>query len=503
MALIHLKKKLNKKNTSEKFTFSVWFKRRNLSKICSQKIICAGTSECNRTEIFLNTNDQVQIYSHFDNKLKGSITTSRHFKNTETWYNLVVTWDGKNAKLFVNGQQEFFDIVIKKMEEGQHNIGRQIEHKIGIQYDNKNQIFDGIIANIALITNDISSADKFGFFDSNLNIWKPKSLDNLLFGINGFYLKMDNYEKLGEDSSENKNNFENFALESSFRNFHADFKSLHKNENKSSLNKLRLKKPRLQKSNTNLEFSESLCIELNNINLEIPIRAGKIDNSQDSSNLGGHLKMRNNRLHSVKILNELNFKVNYGDRIGLIGSNGSGKSTLLKLIAGIYEPTSGILEVKGNVCSLLNASLGMNMDMNGIDNLYSIGLNFGLNKKIMDRSIDKLIKNTELGPFIHLPVKNYSSGMLLRLGFSVTMLLKPDILLLDEMIGAGDIKFAKKSIQQSKNFINRANVLILASHNFNLMKDLCNTGLYLEKGNLKYYGDLDVAYGMYISDNNI
>ena len=143
------------------------------------------------------------------------------------------------------------------------------------------------------------------------------------------------------------------------------------------------------------------------------------------------------------------------------------------------------------------------MDMNGIDNLYSIGLNFGLTKRTMDRSIDKLVKNTELGPFIHLPVKNYSSGMLLRLGFSVTMLLKPDILLLDEMIGAGDIKFAKKSIQQSKNFINRANVLILASHNFNLMKDLCNIGLYLEKGNLKYYGDLDVAYGMYISDNNI
>ncbi len=498
MALIHLKKKFKKKNNSEKFTFSVWFKRRSLSKVCSQKIICAGTTEINRTEISLNTNDQVQIYSYFDNKLKGNITTSRHFKNTETWYNLVITWDGKNANLFVNGQQEFFDIVIKKMEEGHHNIGKEIEHKIGIQYDNKNQIFDGIIANIALITKDILSADKFGFFDSNLNIWKPKRLDNLLFGVNGFYLKMDNYEKLGADSSQNKNNFENFALESSLSDLHADFKSLHKSENKNSSNKLRLKK-----SSTSLELSESKCIELNNINLEIPIKAGKIDNSQDGSNLGGHLKIRNNRLHSVKILNELNFKVNYGDRIGLIGSNGAGKSTLLKLIAGIYEPTSGTLEVKGNICSLLNASLGMNMDMNGIDNLYSIGLNFGLTKRTMDRSIDKLVKNTELGPFIHLPVKNYSSGMLLRLGFSVTMLLKPDILLLDEMIGAGDIKFAKKSIQQSKNFINRANVLILASHNFNLMKDLCNIGLYLEKGNLKYYGDLDVAYGMYISDNNI
>lgn len=242
-------------------------------------------------------------------------------------------------------------------------------------------------------------------------------------------------------------------------------------------------------------------IELNKVDLNIPlISVDRITFPKSSNNkVGGVLNSSNNIVTSVKALTNISLKFKSGDKVGLIGPNGAGKSCLLKLIAGVYSPTAGKIIVQGKIFPLLNSQVGMNLELTGLDNLKTIGLYFGLKKKIIEKSLNNLIDFTDLGDFIHLPAKKYSSGMLIRLGFAVTTLLNPEILLLDEMIAAGDMHFAEKASNKRNKIVEKSKIIILATHNIEMMKKICNKAIYMEHGKIIYSGKVNECFDLYRS----
>ncbi len=239
---------------------------------------------------------------------------------------------------------------------------------------------------------------------------------------------------------------------------------------------------------------------LKNVSLEIPILSNeriKITKNMPLNKLGGFFKTdTNNTVNAVKVLNNINLKIESGDKVGLIGPNGAGKSTLLKVLAQIYHPTTGSVEVNGTVCSILDTSLGMNQELSGMENMLLIGMYFGLKKSIIQKSIDDIVSFSELGEYIHLPVKRYSSGMKTRLSFSVTRIIKPDILLLDEVIGTGDMNFTEKA-NNNNDFFEAANIIVLATHNIKLMRRMCNKAIYFDQGNLIFSGKVLDCFDKY------
>lgn len=200
---------------------------------------------------------------------------------------------------------------------------------------------------------------------------------------------------------------------------------------------------------------------------------------------------------SVDALKGINLELQHGDRLALIGHNGAGKSTLLKVMAGIYEPTDGKIISRGSVASLLDINLGMNPESSGRENIYSRGMLLGLSKRQINDVIYEIIEFTELADFIDLPVRTYSSGMAVRLAFAISTAVKPEILLLDEVIGAGDANFMEKATKRIQELIESVGILVFSSHSETDVKLFCNKGIVLDAGEIKFYGDVDSAYTYY------
>ena len=187
----------------------------------------------------------------------------------------------------------------------------------------------------------------------------------------------------------------------------------------------------------------------------------------------------------------------HGDRLALIGHNGAGKSTLLKTIAGIYEPTEGVISTNGSIASLLDISLGMNSESSGRENIYSRGMLLGMTRKQIDEISEDIIEFTELADFIDLPVRTYSSGMAVRLAFAISTAVKPDILLLDEVIGAGDASFMERARIRITELIESVGILIFSSHSEQDVRDFCNRGIVLDAGKIVFDGTVNDAFDFY------
>ncbi len=205
---------------------------------------------------------------------------------------------------------------------------------------------------------------------------------------------------------------------------------------------------------------------------------------------------------TVDALKNINLELNHGDRLALIGHNGAGKSTLLKTIAGIYEPSEGLISTSGTIASLLDISLGMNPESSGRENIYSRGMLLGMAKKEIDRLSDDIIAFTELADFIDLPVRTYSSGMAVRLAFAISTAVKPDILLLDEVIGAGDASFMERARRRIGELIESVGILIFSSHSEQDVRDFCNRGIVLDAGNIVFDGTVAAAFEYYKQKKN-
>ncbi len=211
----------------------------------------------------------------------------------------------------------------------------------------------------------------------------------------------------------------------------------------------------------------------------------------------GGIVSSNAKSVTVDALKNINIELKHGDRLALIGHNGAGKSTLLKTIAGIYEPTEGVISTNGSIASLLDISLGMNSESSGRGNIYSRGMLLGMTRKQIDEISEDIIEFTELADFIDLPVRTYSSGMAVRLAFAISTAVKPDILLLDEVIGAGDASFMERARIRITELIESVGILIFSSHSEQDVRDFCNRGIVLDAGKIVFDGTVNDAFDFY------
>lgn len=192
--------------------------------------------------------------------------------------------------------------------------------------------------------------------------------------------------------------------------------------------------------------------------------------------------------YRVEALKNINLEIKHGDRVGLIGLNGAGKSTLLKVMAGIYPPTSGSVAKQGHVCPMFEFATGFEMSQSGWDNIRIRGLLLGMTPDEIEEKLPEIAEFTELGEFLDYPVRTYSSGMFIRLAFAVSTSINPEILLIDEVMGAGDIKFAEKAKRRMYEFMDQGKILVFSSHSFDLLKSFCARTIWLEKGCVKSDG---------------
>lgn len=201
--------------------------------------------------------------------------------------------------------------------------------------------------------------------------------------------------------------------------------------------------------------------------------------------------------HTFFALRDVSFQIRKGETIGIIGRNGSGKSTLLKMISGVLTPTSGSLEVHGRVSALLELGLGFNPDMTGLENIYFSGTVMGLDRGVIERSIDDIVAFADIGEFIHQPVKTYSSGMYVRLAFAVAINVDPDILIVDEALSVGDISFQSKCYQKFNKFKEDGRTIIFVTHALDLVVRYCDRGIVLDGGQMIVDTDPKTAVDVY------
>ena len=196
-------------------------------------------------------------------------------------------------------------------------------------------------------------------------------------------------------------------------------------------------------------------------------------------------------------LEHVSFEVQKGETIGLIGRNGAGKSTLLKIISGIMKPTEGSVECRGNVVPMLELGSGFDMDLSGRENVYLNGAILGYTKPFLDAKFQEILDFSELGDFINIPIRNYSSGMLARLAFSIAAVVKPEILIVDEILAVGDAQFQEKSKRRMMELMGGGTTVLLVSHDIEQVKELCRRVVWLEHGRVREIGEAKEVCGAY------
>ena len=199
----------------------------------------------------------------------------------------------------------------------------------------------------------------------------------------------------------------------------------------------------------------------------------------------------------VEALKGVTFKLKKGDRLAIIGHNGAGKSTLLKVLAKIYEPTTGRVHVEGRTNCMFDIMMGMDHELTAYENIYMRGLILGLSNAEISKIVPKVEDFSELGDFMKMPIKSYSSGMKVRLAFGIITNVHSEILLIDEVVNVGDAKFIEKAKVQMRSLVHQSEFMVLSSHDVHVIREFCNKALWLEKGTVKYLGDVEEALRLY------
>lgn len=227
-------------------------------------------------------------------------------------------------------------------------------------------------------------------------------------------------------------------------------------------------------------------ISLKNVSVSFPIYgagANSLKKTIAASVTGGRFGQETG-VNVVQALSNINLELKSGDRLGLVGHNGAGKSTLLRALAGVYEPSSGEFSRQGSISSLIDPSLGIEPDATGIENIMLRGLVMGLNKKQLESLTPDICEFSGLGEYVYMPVRTYSTGMLMRLAFSISTSVEADILLMDEWLSVGDAAFTEKAEQRMKDVVAKSGILVLASHSPELIAKECNRVIHLEHGRI-------------------
>lgn len=238
---------------------------------------------------------------------------------------------------------------------------------------------------------------------------------------------------------------------------------------------------------------EDIIIKLENVNKIYKMYESPKDRFKEA------LNWKNKKYHKdFYAIKNLSLEIKKGEIIGFLGKNGAGKSTLLKLITGVLTPNDGMLNVNGRISALIELGAGFNPEYTGIQNIYLYGTLQGKSKEEMDKELEEIITFADIGDFIYQPVKNYSSGMFARLAFSVAINVKPDILIVDEILSVGDTMFQLKSMKKMKDLMEGGTTVIFVSHDMNTIKTLCTRAIWLENGTLKLDGNVHQVTDKYL-----
>ena len=240
--------------------------------------------------------------------------------------------------------------------------------------------------------------------------------------------------------------------------------------------------------------SKKTALSVEHVSMKFNLSSQKVDNIKEYV-----IKMLKKELMYQEFwaLKDVNFEIKRGDRVGIMGLNGAGKSTLLKVIAGVLKPTEGTVKCNGKIVPLLELGAGFDQQYTGKENIYLYGAMLGYSKEFIDEKYDEIVKFSELKDFIDVPIKNYSSGMKSRLGFSIATVVSPKILILDEVLSVGDAKFRKKSEKKVLSMFDSGVTVLFVSHSLAQVQRICNKAMILEKGKLIAYGDIDTIFEQY------
>lgn len=245
-------------------------------------------------------------------------------------------------------------------------------------------------------------------------------------------------------------------------------------------------------------YNNQISIELKHVDLTFEVQNEKIDTLKES--FIRTLKRNKSKKFKIHALKDISFKIYKGEKIGIIGYNGAGKSTLLNVITGIYVPDKGNVITHGNISPLLSLGAGFDHNFSGRKNIFLNGSVLGYDKNFLESKMDEIIEFSELGDFIDIPIKNYSSGMLAKLGFSIATAVNPDILIIDEILGVGDVTFQKKSADKMRSLMDGGTTVILVSHSIAQIRALCDKAIWIDNGYLKDMGEVNTICDRYLKD---
>ena len=241
-------------------------------------------------------------------------------------------------------------------------------------------------------------------------------------------------------------------------------------------------------------MNNETMIEVNDVTMQFRMNSDKIMSLKEfvTTALRGRL-----RYEKFTALDHVSFTVEKGETLGLIGRNGAGKSTMLKVISGILKPTAGSVRCRGNVVPMLELGSGFDMDLNGRENIFLNGAILGYSEGFLKAKYDEIVEFSELGPFIETPIRNYSSGMLARLAFSVASMVQPEILIVDEILSVGDAAFQEKSRARMMELMSGGTTVLFVSHSLAQIREMCSRAVWLEHGRVRMLGDVDEVCNAY------
>ena len=246
------------------------------------------------------------------------------------------------------------------------------------------------------------------------------------------------------------------------------------------------------------DYNKQVSIIVDHADLTFEVQTEKIDTLKET--FVRTLKRNKSKKVKIHAINDISFKIYKGEKIGIIGYNGAGKSTLLNLITGIYHPDKGTVTTYGKISPLLSLGAGFDPNFSGRKNIILNGAVLGYDKEYLESKVDEIIEFSELGEYIDIPIKNYSNGMLAKLGFSIATAVNPDILIIDEILGVGDVNFRKKSADKMKSLMDGGTTVLLVSHSIPQIRELCDKAIWIDNGKLREIGEVNQVCNHYLKD---
>lgn len=241
-------------------------------------------------------------------------------------------------------------------------------------------------------------------------------------------------------------------------------------------------------------MKKDVAVSVNNVGMRFNLSQERVDNLKEFVIKFLRKDLKFNEFWALK---DIDFEIKKGERVGVLGLNGSGKSTLLKVVSGVLKPSAGNIETRGVIAPLLELGAGFSAEYTGRENIYLYGAVLGYTKEFLDEKFDEIVDFSGLGEFIEVPLKNYSSGMKARLGFSIATVVEPDILILDEVLSVGDKKFRKKSENKIMSMFDEGVTVLFVSHSLDQVKRLCDKAIILDSGRLVAKGPVDKVARVY------